>query len=652
MSKIQIKTLVLVGYRKDYTVDFNPGVNIIYGDSTTGKSSILELINYAFGSKKFELYHEIESSVKYMALELKLNDKDYVIKRDIFNPLKLVEVFASDYENIKKVFPEKYAPSFKVEAGPSGYLSDFFFEALSLPNVKVRQAPTQSTSKMIRLSFRDIFKYCYLNQEEVGSTKLLDVNNWPVYNKNKQTFKYFFNLLDSSITILESQISELEAERKELKQDYSSINRFLINTKFDSIDNLNETYIEFEEEIEILENKLSEIRNKVTHDSEEYNLLKDILYKINLSIQELEDDKLKSEHSIEKYSRLKNDYLNDIDKLKAIKLSQNVIGEESVKTATCPICDSNISIEKISEKFTISPTENINKEINTLKRRASDLIDLIVLEKDKNKKLNFELEEFNKEADKARTLLDKESKNMISPYLSERDGILSQLATIKERKNQINQIIKVRNEENKIASKIVSLENTITALEKSLKELREKAPSIDTILSDIQNNLKDFLTTVNIKDKNFTTISKKDFLPIIKDKKYDEVTSGGLRTILSIGYFSSLLKYSIFNKINLPSFLMVDTVGKYLGKTKKEYLVDTDKSADISENISDPIKYQNIYEGLINISDESNEACQIILVDNDVPKEIQENYSGFIIKKFSSIKEEGSTIGLIDDIEY
>ncbi len=97
---------------------------------------------------------------------------------------------------------------------------------------------------------------------------------------------------------------------------------------------------------------------------------------------------------------------------------------------------------------------------------------------------------------------------------------------------------------------------------------------------------------------------------------------------------------------------MIDTVGKYLQKTKTKYLIETNIDEDSNENITSPIKYQNLYEHIINLSikmEEAGKICQIILVDNDVPSFIEEKYSGFIIKKFSKDPSNNLPIGLIDD---
>lgn len=88
------------------------------------------------------------------------------------------------------------------------------------------------------------------------------------------------------------------------------------------------------------------------------------------------------------------------------------------------------------------------------------------------------------------------------------------------------------------------------------------------------------------------------------------------------------------NDLNIPPFLMIDTVGKHLGKTKASYMQDTQSSEDKLEEMSDPSKYRNIYEYLINLNEtlENNGCvCQIILVDNDVPPEVRAEYSAFVI---------------------
>ncbi len=204
-SNILINELVVVGHEKKYRVNFYKGVNIIYGDSATGKSSILNLIDYLLGAKKFDLYPEIEASGKYAVLDLELNGNRYTIKRDIFNPKLPIEVYPCSFDDVDNYACKKYLPNFsKNSSFPDlEYYSNFLLDSLDLPKVKLKEAPSKDDSKLVRLSFRDLFKYCYVDQDTLGSKAFLKSDNYAVQTKNREVFKYIFNALDSNISNLE-----------------------------------------------------------------------------------------------------------------------------------------------------------------------------------------------------------------------------------------------------------------------------------------------------------------------------------------------------------------------------------------------------------------------------------------------------------------
>ncbi|EJA4626764.1 exonuclease SbcC, partial [Escherichia coli] len=133
---------------------------------------------------------------------------------------------------------------------------------------------------------------------------------------------------------------------------------------------------------------------------------------------------------------------------------------------------------------------------------------------------------------------------------------------------------------------------------------------------------------------------------------YSAITSGGLRTILSIGYYLSLMNLSLKMNINFPNFIMIDTVGKYLGKTGTNEIVQSIEN-DIDEGLTDPEKYKNIYGEILKITElakSKNISCQIIIVDNDIPDDIKKCEDDFVVEHFSTIGVLKSKIGLIDDL--
>lgn len=650
-SRLVVKKLILVGHRKDYKISFESGVNIIYGDSATGKSSILELINYLLGSSKFIYDEEIETSVKYAALEVELNNVTYTIKRDIFSTVRPVEVYTSSFDSISNVFPKKYIPHYSGTETEDGFFSDFLLEALNLPVLKVREAPSQFDSRMVRLSFRDIFKYCYLKQDDVGSKQILSVTNGVLYSKNKQTFRYIFNLLDSSITELEQEIQNVSNKKTETTRKYKAVSEFLREIQFDTAINLGDKVGELQNQAALLRTQLDKINSAMIANNETYSYLKDSLDIFSIKFISIQGARKDSELLIERFSRLKNDYVSDIDKLKAMQKARVVIGAPSISTFNCPICDTQVDLSKIKEEYKIDDSDKANHEVNALNRRIRDLDILVQNEREKLALLSQESDILAKDQVKARRLLDEESKQMITPYLSERDGVAAELATVTEKIRQSDHSLKVRNQQRLIFSEIERIELHLASLLEKLILLRKNTPSVENILENLSNILRSFLIKVSIKDPRNISLNPTGFLPVLRNRNYVDITSGGLRTILSIGYFLSFFEHSISHSSNIPAFLMIDTVGKYLGKTQSQYS-ETIKSEDERENVSDPLKYSNMYEYMINLVDRAaltGVPCQIILVDNDVPISIQQKYAGFVTAHFSSEGANGLPFGLIDD---
>ena len=639
---LSLNRLILIGYRKNYTVQFYPGVNIIYGDSDTGKSSILDLVNYMLGASKIDMYVELESSVSHANLELCINGETYTIVRDIHNSKSLIEVYSCSYDSKKDYFPVKYSPNFNIDS-PNGYYSDFLLDSLNLPKLKIKQSPSKADSKMSRLSFRDLFKFCYLNQDDVGSKSMLNMGDYILMTKNNEVFKYIHNLLDDNISSVQEDISYNETQKRNFQNQFDVIEQFFKEIEFSSYEELNTKIEEVDNHINEFSKNLTQLNNTMTTDSQNYRELKSIHENIKNELKQNSQVKHSSSAKINKFTKLKNDYHEDVLKLKSIIDSSNFIDVKNEQTGICPVCDSQINVGLIQEKFTMNKVGEIENEIKSLKRRVKD-IDLLLEENREQFNLTLIKEkELNESLLKVKNLLDEESSSFISPYISDRDNIVIEIANLKSEKKELENHRKFRNQQRQISKKINIYKNNITILNQKLNELKEKSSSIDQVRFKMIGHLYNFLKDVSVSNIEDTNLNKYN-LPMIRGKNYNDISSGGVRTIVSIGYFCSLLKYGLEVGINLPNILMLDTIGKYIGKNSKE--------TDIKEGMSDPAKYQKLYECFLNIvefAEDNNKSCQILIVDNDVPDKIQKEYAGHIIEKFSKDRKPGFKIGLIDD---
>ncbi len=650
-SKLIIKRLILIGHRKNYEVPFFPGVNIIYGEEDCGKSSILELINYLLGASSLDKYDELEESVKYAILELNLNNEIYCIKRDIFDSKKDIEVYMSKYENIDLEFPSKYKPNYD-NTVDGKFFSDFLLDTLNYPKIKIKNAPTQDNSTLSRLSFRDLFKFCYINQDDVGSKNLLSNQYFSYYHKVKEVFKYIFNLSDEEISEINQLISEKTNLKNKLTTKISNIQDFLETIEIETLDYISTFLEEIKNNLKQIEEELQSINVSITSSSKEYEPLKEHIVTLNYQIKDKEKEKTKTRDNIKRYEKLINDYYDDRLKIEGVLSAKQLIGKISLDIIICPLCKHDIEHDKLKQEYSIHNEDKLDSEIKILNKRIKDLTGLIEKEKEIFHSCEIKLSKLIEEREEFKKSIDEELKEHISPYLAKRDELIKQHSSLIEKEQQITKALKIRNEENKLDKQIVSLDKDLKDLKEKLDVLNSSQVQIDNVLANLKTILETYLEFIDVKNRTGISISEKTFLPILRDKQYSEITSGGIRTILSIGFLLNILEYSLTNDINHPRLLLIDTVGKYLQKTKKEYLLDTDEKEDLKEEIRSAGKYKALYEYIIDLSikmEESNKSCQIILVDNDVPSFIEKEYKGFVIKRFSKDPNDDLPIGLIDD---
>lgn len=592
--------------------------------------------------------------MKYACLELDISGTTYCIQRDVFTPSKDIDVYSCAYDELEDNFPKKYSSSLsKVSASDEKKsISQFLLEELGFPAVNLKKAPTKDSSDTARLSFLDIFKYMYLDQDDVGSTRMLDAGNHPIEVKNREVLKYIFNMLDTNVSDLDEEISAKSREKSALESEYKIISRFLSSTEFESRESIDSQIRSIEEETDDLTDQLTDINSRMKGDSELYEGFKEALNTINLRIAELESNKSEALINIERFGRLKNDYNKDVELLKSAEKAAQVIGREIEKTFECPICDSEVVLSELSEHFSIPSEDAVRHEVVSIARRSKDLAEIVSVNQKKLTEYDTELQDLYSEQQRAKDFIDEKLESAISPYLTERDAIVAELSYLKERREKFRHTLRVRNEQSQISDRVGRLEAAIVKLKEQLESLQKEVPSADAILEKLGKRLDSYLEKVHIKNRVEISIDPKTYFPVVRGTEYRNISSGGMRTIVSIGHLAVIMEDLLRADINHPGLLMIDTVGKFLGKNSGVTSEETDIDEDATEGMSDPEKYKNIYEYLLDLAESFENAgkrCQIILVDNDIPPQISSAHKGFEVAHYSTEGLDGLPIGLIDD---
>lgn len=645
-----VDKLVVVGRNKDYKATFNAGLNIIYGDSDTGKSSILNLIDYLLGASEVDMYNELEMNGKYALLEVVLNGKTYTVKRDIFNPRDFIEVYPSTINEMDSVFPREYGPNYS-KLGRDGYFSDFLLQALNIPLVRVKEAPTKDVSPMKRVSFRDIWKFCYLSQDDVGNKNLLGNKNGPSYVKTKETFKFVHMLLDSQIQDLNAEIMEKQRRKSQLEQKFNSVSAFFRETQLETTESLDDELETITKDLSGVNVNIRKITDSMTADTEQFEEIRNLIREYEQQVEKTTTQRFSKDVQLENKIRLKKDYQRDIEKLhSSIEMMKRMPQEETLQV-DCPICERAMSVEQLKKNLGANSIVALEDELKNLKSRLKSLENLIEEDRADIENIQKRIDGLRSNVSVQKRFVDVETQKYISPYVSQRDALIARQATLEEQRHRVEYFSKLRRELDEQIKEAEALGKQIGKLKENIQAIQDAAPSENAVLEGVTDHLNSFLKFIPIRNAVDISVNPSTFLPVVRNRQYPKLTSGGLRTLVSVGFFISLLRNSVVKDTYLPKFLMIDTVGKYLGKTLSTPADETDEAEDIEEGIKDPLKYTNLYKYFVQFHEKYGKHMQVILVDNDVPSTVEKSLQQFVVKHFNVDGKPGADRGFIDDAD-
>ncbi|ENI8232138.1 AAA family ATPase [Listeria monocytogenes] len=626
--KLFLKTFRMIGIDKNYGFNFKKGLNFISGPTSTGKTIIFELIDYALGAKQHKSYIEVGQKCTDIELEIILDNTTYKIKRRLFDYKLPVLIEILDEANQKFL---EYG-IFDVEnSNNEKSLSSFLLSKLGLSGVKIASQ---------NLSFRDLFKYSYLKQIEIDNEDILSSESNPVLNnKRKSTFEIIFNFYDQLLGELKAKLKESQEELKNETLRYEGIETFLKTSNIENFESvklrrneINQQIIELKELLGDKSNHKSEgISNPKVQELNASVRLK----KINLKkhYDELND---KDEY-IGKLRLLSNQYESDIAKLdatimgiKGINKYEFLICPNCMKPlethqngANCHLCGDNM--DDIVENTLILKTEKKNtvKKRNELEKHIS----YKVTEKFELQKV---IKNLNDDINSDERILEELTEEYVNPFIEEISLINMALGRYYKELDGLENSLRFIKELNRLTLLLSDKEKEVNRLKEQIKgkaNLNDKSSTLDMLSTRFSSILKEF----QFPKLEKAYVNPKDYLPYVRERKYNSLGSLGAVTLITMAYYLSIFvetEEDIYNHLNL---LMIDTPRKNLGTSSQ------------NEEFQDEEIYNSVIKYFISLDKTSSEEMQLLIINNGYPDFLPKKD---IIVEFSS----DGRVGLIDDI--
>lgn len=630
--RIQLVTLTLIGARKNYTVQFRNGFNYISGHTSTGKTSILEMIDYALGSKGHKSYIEIGSACSQIELVLYIGNEKYRLRRQLFDFKSAIVAETWDEEKQKFLFYNRL--EIDSPSNPKS-LSAFLIEKMGLANMTI--------SGQV-FSFRDLYKYCYIKQTEIDNEDILGEKSWEKDFKRKATFEIIFNIYDKTLEEFKSRLEDRREEAKELAIKISGIQEFLKSVDISTFQECTQRKTALEHEIAKFQQQLSAIKKEGHIESGASMSLRKEVEQTKNALQKISEEKTDQEQYLSKLRLLYNQYISEIEK-KELAI-EGYIAFNQYEFLFCPNCLKPINRSDNVEVCCLCGSEKsddkgelilIKKDISIIKRKSNELLKFIESEDVKYDDILHRESMCKAQLDESEIELSQLSKDYINPNIEQIEYCNYEIGKKNRLIFELQKDVKMFEEVDRYQKLIKDKDASIQLLKANIKALSENTIDKQELLNQLSQEFESILKAFEYPKLSAAFIDEKKYLPYVRGRKYDDIGSLAGVTLITMAYYLAVMLVGTSEKFHHPNLLIIDSPRKNLG-------------AQAAKNEEEEFKDEKIFNATIKYlyetSEKKRDELQLIVVNNGYPDFLPIEC---IIAEFDADGRANLPKGLIDD---
>lgn len=491
-----IKELTIFRDNKTSITQFMAGLNIIVGPSNTGKSLILDCINYMMGAKSTE--HRFDPNLHIHCIQIKIDveGKLLSITREI-NSSKFTVA-----GNVASITNGEYCLSNKSKMP----INNVWLSLLHIPN-DIKILNTKS-GKLQSLTFRSIYHLLLIDENRISQTTSI-LNAPHGLSRILPTLSALIYLMTGNSIKNTDYI-----DKKTQKIQIEAINTFVNNTiKSLQTQKAICNNVHITEDPYTINKQIQQILDKITSQQslldETLRISKKVSYRINSINSQLSENEI----LLDRNNQLMSQYYSDIKRMTFIVEGNYLLTKQKSIIGLCPFCNNKMTIKP--DKIAI---ESIATELEKIKLQIRDL-------------------KVTQESIKAEcTALEEEKTALIADKKDCEDKINNEIAP------QIGEL-KLRLHEYKKALIYTEKQKNVVNFSDFLKKEQEMATVLksDTIniSTDINNKFKDVFATP-INEELDILLKKCHYLDyhysFFDFEHYDAVINGHMKKIQGQGY--------------------------------------------------------------------------------------------------------------------
>lgn len=298
-------------------------INVITGDSGTGKTSLLSIIDYCLLANKVNIPYEIQSKVEWFSIEFSINNKDWYISRKSPKDGVSGEIFFSE-----KGFPLNLYANYNISE-----LKERLNIEFSINENLLYPLGEEYGISSLEVSFRDFLVFCALTENIIGAQeKYFDTDFFNINDKDENLKKLF--LLAIGVNSIEKikaldGIENIKLKLLDIEKDIQGFERscLIYNNKINEIvDKCKEIDFYIEPDIDSISNLIQEVSS---FDYDKYVMSLDAL-------EERQEELLFEINIIKKYRKQYSEYKKNLkkheDSLLPVKFLRESLNDQLIQS--------------------------------------------------------------------------------------------------------------------------------------------------------------------------------------------------------------------------------------------------------------------------------------------------------------------------------
>lgn len=635
--RLEFRRLLLTSPARNYEVGFHDGVNVIAGPISTGKSSILELLDYVCGAKNAPGYPEL-AKCSDVLVELVAGGEILTIRRALRGATGRAMLYNGSLDQVLTGDVQGADVSARHDA-ENRSVSLEVLERLGLGSYKVKTAPTKETSETSSFSLRDLLLLLYMDQDRMGSKTSFFEGDHFKHNKWRAAFEISHGLFDASLAAMAEALGVAKKQESDLVRYLENARRFLDQFKVPPLHELENDVLTVTADIASAKGSQRQHRANERVRLGEHNELAERRNKLAEEERELSARVDELRRNATQLGRLRVQYERELAQWKFLAESQAIMG--SVPVSRCPACFQDVALIQDPENCHVCKQSlqkaaeeiSVERRVKSANRRITDLDAYLADLSATADKLDARREERAKTIREMDEILHRVRESTVLPETRAIVAGNELVAKLEKRLERLREQISYRKRAQGEGSALAAVSQRVRELQEAHRLANESKRSASMVVQDLTAWYQALLSDIKFPALTNAFVDLASYRPFVRGQPYPELSSKGAISLAVVAWHLAVLEESLKggSRSQFPLLLLLDSPLSHVGRDAADPEFRDQKLVD------------GFYAVLARLHKRASE-FQIFIVDNRPPASARE----MLAIAFTGHPTNGR-YGLIDD---